>query len=322
MLQMTRVIILLSTYNGQQFLPALLNSLKSQTVPPTIIWRDDGSSDGSVALVRAHAVFELIELQHSITGRPLGPAASFGLLMEAALPYQDGIFFYCDQDDIWEPTKVRKVVESFAAKRAGEPQLVVHDASLIDVSGKSLPGQLFTRRIRARFLLPALLCRNAATGCCMAFNVPLLRLVVPMPKNAIMHDWWVAALAAASGEVVCVSEPLTRYRQHPSNFIGLKTWRERLTSAGSLALFVKSEKRKFLALFAQAGEIGKRLGEISARDETLELAQQFSALGDTNVKKRLQIAYQITRGADAITRMSFLFKLALWGPRRDYGRTT
>lgn len=46
------VAILLSTYNGAAYLPALLDSLDAQTLTDwVLLWRDDGSSDGTVPLI-------------------------------------------------------------------------------------------------------------------------------------------------------------------------------------------------------------------------------------------------------------------------------
>ena len=51
-----RVAILLSTFNGARFLPAQLESLLGQTFEEwTLYWRDDGSTDNSVAVVEAFA---------------------------------------------------------------------------------------------------------------------------------------------------------------------------------------------------------------------------------------------------------------------------
>ena len=48
-----KILILLSTYNGQQYLPELLDSVENQTgVEKEIIVRDDGSQDQTLNILQ------------------------------------------------------------------------------------------------------------------------------------------------------------------------------------------------------------------------------------------------------------------------------
>ena len=68
--------VVLATYNGERFLPEQLASLAAQTHPPErLVLRDDGSSDGSVQIVRAWAQHAGVALQE-VGGPRLGPARS------------------------------------------------------------------------------------------------------------------------------------------------------------------------------------------------------------------------------------------------------
>lgn len=51
-----RVTILLSTFNGERYLPEQLASLRAQSLQDwQLLWRDDGSNDGTVAIMRGFA---------------------------------------------------------------------------------------------------------------------------------------------------------------------------------------------------------------------------------------------------------------------------
>ena len=82
----TRAAILLSTYNGERFLREQLDSLLRQSCQDwTLVWRDDGSTDGTVGLMRDF----LAELgaERAVvlpTTRRQGAAASYLTLLRAA----------------------------------------------------------------------------------------------------------------------------------------------------------------------------------------------------------------------------------------------
>ena len=48
-----RISVAMATYNGERYLPEMLDSLASQTrLPDELVVRDDGSTDGTLAVVR------------------------------------------------------------------------------------------------------------------------------------------------------------------------------------------------------------------------------------------------------------------------------
>ena len=77
----------------ERWLPALLRSLRSQSLAFELIWRDDGSTDATKELIRGAEWLQLTEAQHSETGENMGACASFGVLMESALNSEADIFF-------------------------------------------------------------------------------------------------------------------------------------------------------------------------------------------------------------------------------------
>ena len=86
------IAILLSTFNGERWLPELLQSLENQTVSFELIWRDDGSTDATKEIIRGAEWLKLTEAQHSEASENIGACPSFGKLMEAALESEANIF--------------------------------------------------------------------------------------------------------------------------------------------------------------------------------------------------------------------------------------
>jgi len=64
--------------------------------------------------------------------------------------------------------------------------------------------------------------QNYVTGCAMLINRSLLKMSLPIPSEAIMHDWWIALIASAYGKTFQIYQPLVKYRQHGTNEVGAK----------------------------------------------------------------------------------------------------
>jgi hypothetical protein len=73
--------------------------------------------------------------------------------------------------------------------------------------------------------------QNFVTGCASIFNRSLKNIAVPIPEAALVHDWWLALVAAGLGRIGRLSEATVLYRQHGRNLIGAS----RPRSGGSAA---------------------------------------------------------------------------------------
>lgn len=70
-------------------------------------------------------------------------------------------------------------------------------------------------------------------------------------SQVIMHDWWLAAVAARFGKVIYIDEPLSDYRQHGGNCVGAKD----VGSAGYISEMManlRGVRRRLLDKKAQA----------------------------------------------------------------------
>ena len=114
----TSISVALCTYNGEPFLSAQLRSIAAQDRPPDeLVICDDGSSDGSLEVIRGFARCSRIPTRVVVNDKNLGSTRNF----EQAISLCQGeIVLLADQDDVWYPYKLRRIQEVFL--RSNGPQ--------------------------------------------------------------------------------------------------------------------------------------------------------------------------------------------------------
>ena len=226
---MARIDILLATYNGGRFLAQQLQSLTDQTCDDwRLIVRDDGSNDDTLVVLGEWAErtgAEMMLLEDGETG--CGACENFARLLAASdAPY----FAFCDQDDVWKPEKLFRLLTALQdAERehaSALPMLAFCD--LVPVTEQLEPiSNSFRAFCGLSIPSPArmaghLMLQNVVTGCAMMGNAALRDTVGTVPSAAMMHDWWLALVAATMGQIVDVPDALVLYRQHGANAIGAR----------------------------------------------------------------------------------------------------
>jgi glycosyltransferase involved in cell wall biosynthesis len=243
--------ILLATYNGGPFLKELLESIFCQSYRDfRLLIRDDGSDDSTCDILKEHAD-PRIEWIVDTQGR-LGPIGNFNALLQAS---DAKVIFLADQDDIWHPHKVETMLRHL---RTDRPFLLHSDLEVVDAHKNRIHPSFW----RYAHLQPEkatqfhrILVQNPVTGCAAAFTRSLKEIVGEIPQTAMMHDAWLALVAAAFGTVATLDEPLVQYRQHGKNALGAKRFRWQGFKQRQQAYFASQMQAKsFLDIF------GDRLG--------------------------------------------------------------
>lgn len=210
--------ILVSTYNGEAYLEAQLESLLQQTYPNLrVLIRDDGSTDGTVGILRRYQQAGCVDVQF---GANLGVVGSFFALLEQVLPAAAYVAF-CDQDDVWHPEKIRAAVDLLEKEvPASIPGLYCGGYTIVDEGLRQVaPGEVYPRGPS----FANALVQNIAPGCAMVLNrAAVTRLQGRQPKDIPVHDWWFYLVVSALGKVVYDPRPFVLYRQHGSNVIGAR----------------------------------------------------------------------------------------------------
>ena len=195
--------ILLSTYNpNAAYLQAQLASIEAQTLPCTLVQRDDSETR-------------------------LGAKRSF----EKLLRETEGFDYYAfaDQDDVWKPEKMEvlmRTMQQAEGQSGKETPVVVHcDLEVVDAELKPIAKSFWSYAGLNPFMLDTklhfLTISNTVTGCAMLMNAAARKVSLPFGKQAYMHDQWIAqSTLRAGGKVVPVAEALVLYRQHGSNTLG------------------------------------------------------------------------------------------------------
>ncbi len=217
--------VCLATYNGGPFLEAQLASLWAQTDQDfRILARDDGSSDGTQAILAAQAKAYperfILLTSASIGG---GARGNFGALLAAAsAPY----IACCDQDDVWESDHIAVLRCAMAALEVCHgrdvPLLVHSDLRVVDADLREISPSLwhFQHLDPGRTRLAPLLMQNVVTGCAMLANRACVQCSLPIPPECMMHDWWMTLVCAAFGALAATPEATVLYRQHWANALG------------------------------------------------------------------------------------------------------
>ncbi len=249
-----RIAVLLSTYDGAAYLGDQLASLLAQTCQDwTLLWRDDGSADGTPEIMAAW-MRGAGRGRCSVAGSPgrLGPTPSFMALLRAAGDAE--IVAFADQDDVWLPDKLARGATALDAVPAGTPALYCARQVLVDAA----LGRIGVSAPIRPLGFPAALTQNVATGCTVMMNRQAASLIAGSePPSTSLHDWWsYLAVAAAGGRLIVDPEPAVLYRQHPGNFVGSPPSMARRAAAAlrrGPGVFMHVLRENVAALRAQPG---------------------------------------------------------------------
>lgn len=217
--------ILMATYNGERFLTEQLDSIINQSYSNWLLRiSDDCSSDGTAEIIDAYQSADS-RIEEVTSGRRFGAAAEhfYWLAQRSAADY----VAFSDQDDVWISDKLSIQMEKMRALEdefgRDVPLLVHSDLEVVDVSLSTIcDSYADMQRIKLdRVSFNQLIPQNVVTGCTVLANRSLIAMLEKgFDPSILMHDRWLALLAAAFGHVGTVEAPLVRYRQHGSNAVG------------------------------------------------------------------------------------------------------
>lgn len=225
-----KVLILLSTYNGEKYLEEQLRSiLILRGVEPKLLVRDDGSKDKTAEILNDHKEHYPELYEEIIAGENTGSTASFCELMREAFSKYSGQFDYfafADQDDYWLEDKLWKAVQKLEVLDNSVPNMYCSDKIIVDSQLNEIPG---IRPARVELSKGRALARNIATGCTMVFNKRALELFVTRKTEFIkIHDHAIFLICSFLGNVVYDENAYILYRQHGHNQLGgLDTFKDR-----------------------------------------------------------------------------------------------
>ena len=221
-----KLIVVMATYNGVRYIEEQTQSiLAGQVRPSRLVIRDDHSHDRTLEIAQKLADTSTTDVEFDIRKNKTGLGAAKNFLsMLNELPKDTGYVAFSDQDDIWEPWKLKRGIEFLSPERVGDqPALYCSRQKLVDEQGNCI--KLSPNYMHEPSFSNALV-ENIATGCTTIINRRALNIIQesshPLP-DIEFHDWWLnLIISGVGGKVIFDSEPGIKYRQHTSNVQGAR----------------------------------------------------------------------------------------------------
>ncbi len=197
-----KVCVFMATYNGEKYLPEQIDSILTQEgVDLTLVIRDDGSTDSTVAICEQYARNHA-NIDFTVNVRNKGCALNFMDMIYAVNVDEYDFFAFSDQDDYWLPEKLVKAI--IQLKKITEESPALYYSEVLNTDSNLENGHTeYGPFAESAYSLKMLLLVNWATGCTMVWNRKMCHLLKKAPLQEVprMHDSWVHLVALTCGKV-------------------------------------------------------------------------------------------------------------------------
>jgi glycosyltransferase involved in cell wall biosynthesis len=296
--------VLLSTYNGENYLEEQLDSVLTQDeVQIDILIRDDGSVDSTLDIIQRYQSRYSGSI-YLYRGDNLGAKGSFFELIKYAseMRIDYNYFSFCDQDDVWKRNKLFQAISLLNENGCGNTEEPLMYCSVTQMVDEGLSFLTTWPDVpRKPLTMYNAMVENVAVGCTTVINRSALDLIanhLPLSQdNVIMHDWWIYLCVSTFGKVVFDKEPSILYRQHNNNVLGGQT--------GSLI----EKLRKRIHRYTQ----GKN--HYIRRNQAREFVLCFNSLLDKKKREDIQL-FMGTAERNWIYRMNYSIRLPFYRQSR------
>lgn len=212
--------VAMTTYNGAKYLIAQLESLNNQTrKPDEVVICDDKSKDNTVHLIHQFIAekgldpsWKLIINKHN-----KGYTANF---LDCATMTKGDVIFFCDQDDIWDNTKIEKMTCEF--ERNQSIMVMGCSISCIDSDGNANNTLFNKMRIGAGPIEQISFSRQVREGISVGLTLAVRReylnyLIPIIKKYNLPYDTPFGVFSSVSGGYYRIYQPLVYRRVHHNN---------------------------------------------------------------------------------------------------------
>jgi putative glycosyltransferase len=220
------ILIMMATYNGEEFLREQLDSILCQTVSTwKLLIRDDNSSDQTRAIIKEYEEKDSRIKLIKNTSQHHGAYYNFFGLLNDVRQNENPFDFYmfADQDDIWDVNKLECLISYYYEKvKTEEPVLIYADMRIIDANGKMIANSM-DQLMGIRYTNPiSAFMSHKVYGCNTLFNRELFEILPLLPYDApelafLSHDNFTTKTAALKGQVYFYNEPTMGYRRYGHN---------------------------------------------------------------------------------------------------------
>ena len=300
---MSKVSVALTTYNGEKYILKQLHSLLFQrrAIDEVIIF-DDASTDKTVEIIK-----DFIEKNHLVNWhffrnrKTRGFAKNFN---NAIKKTTGDIIFLCDQDDIWYKTKIGAMLNRFESDE--RIKAIYSSFTFIDENDNLLRtrtklahsnNNLIKFRVEpfetVKIDLETICSYNISPGCTLAFTKEVRDIYLERTQSTCVHDWELASIAAFMDGLYFFNTPLTNYRIHSDNTIGLPELVGKNSALQRASYENRLDKAQQIDNYFKAMQVYEDLLDEKGREIVNEKAQfiakRLEALTEKKVAKILDL---------------------------------
>ena len=284
------ITVLLATYNGEKYLPEQLDSLFSQTMQDfDLVIQDDGSTDSTLQCLESYRLRFPKRIKIHRNNIKLGAAYNF---LDLMYKNRSRYLMLCDQDDVWLPQKIEKTFEEMKKMEsihgADTPILVHSDLKVTSQDLRIISDSYFRMAgVGTINSIKQMVLQCNVAGCTAMYNGALAEMFRELPKNCVMHDFWLMQIAFCFGRTSCLLESQILYRQHQKNALGAKNVRGlghkwyKLTHSDEI-------RQALFASYRQAGELLRIYGHLLPPEDR-QVLTAYAALPHMEKWDRLKV---------------------------------
>lgn len=287
---MSTVAIVMATYNGERFIREQIDSILASSYQDFELFIfDDGSKDHTLSILKEYEQQYPHKIHVHQNAKNQGVVVNF--LHGVCMTTMDYVMF-CDQDDIWKPTKIAMTLKRMRNMEAQAdksiPMVVFTDAVMVDQDLNTISNSFFcsSHLNPCKTDLSHMLMENKLIGCTVMFNAALRKVLQSnrLPSNARYHDWWIALIAASMGKISFIREGTLLYRQHGGNAVGGLSFGEYIKNRMSS---LERQKEALRSLSLQANEFISIYHNLLSK-ENQDMIRSFADLEKLSYVKRRQ----------------------------------
>lgn len=206
--------ILMSTYNGEQYIDKQIESLLDLKYENTeIIIADDMSTDNTFNILKKYRKFAKLKIYKN--NKQFGfPMSFINLFYKSKGEY----ICFCDQDDYWVNNRIEKFLDHINGFDA-----IFGRVSIIDNNCNFHKNKIMHNHYsRNKFYINSIIDfidTSPLLGMASMFTRKIIQKSLPFPINHFFyHDWWFAINSILVGNGICYfDDNVTFYRQHDKN---------------------------------------------------------------------------------------------------------
>ena len=221
MKKLPKVLVIMSTYNGEKFMVEQIDSILAQEdIDVSLHIFDDCSKDNTQKIAKEYEKKDKRVVLH-VNEKNKNFTYNF---IDGLFTFKDeqnyDYYAFADQDDFWVKNKLISAINKI--NEAGKCTLYAANLKIVDQNLEYAGNNMMdTKYVNKHY---DIICKNIVTGCTTVFDNDFKNLVTKhYPENIYLHDYWLALIAnytKGAHFVYDTCPDYILYRQHGNNQIG------------------------------------------------------------------------------------------------------